>query len=485
MRTRRPAGFAWLATALLVFLAPVANASSHMDAPLLTLDDAANTTDVYAFVSERDGEKYLSTALAVYPFEEPGIGPNNYRFDDRVRYEIHLSKGRRVERGGTDITYRFEFDTEFRNQRTILQAFQGVIRDVGDDGQNMVQRYTVSRVVRRGLSGKEHVSLLGTGIVPPNNQGLVTPFYNRGDNGESPAKDGVGRDGQLDRYTQQSIAHLADGYVAFAGQRDDGFYADIQAVFDALSLRTREDRFDSQGGFNVHMIALDIPIREIGGDMQVVGIHATTSRKTESVLRHRHHRARWVQVGRQGNPLFNEGFVALEDKDRYNRTSPRFDRSLFKKYATEPELARLVNALVFQAPVAPENGREDLAGIFIPDVIRIDLSTPAARLAGGGPNHPTNPDDPGFSRLSVFGGDTLMSRLTGGPVAGGWPNGRRFGDDVVDIGVTAVINDLADPGAELVVADGIDNVSENDIAYNKVFPYGATPLNGRNHGHHN
>ena len=50
--------------------------SSHMDAPLITLDDAANTTDVYAFVSERNGVQYLTTALSVYPFEEPGIGPN-------------------------------------------------------------------------------------------------------------------------------------------------------------------------------------------------------------------------------------------------------------------------------------------------------------------------------------------------------------------------------------------------------------------------
>lgn len=480
----RPRARGWVVTAIALFYSASAGASSHMDAPLITLDDPANTTDVYAFVSERDGKKYLSTALAVYPFEEPGIGPNTYRFDDRVRYEIHLSQRHNVERGNTDVTYRFEFKTEFRDRNTILQAFLGPVADVGDESQNMVQRYTVSRVVRRGLSRRERVEVLGSGIVPPNNQGRVTPFYNQGDDGEQPAKDGVDRTTALDRYTQQAISQLTRGYVAFAGQRDDGFYADIQAVFDALALRQGADRFDSQGGFNVHMIALDIPVGEIGGDLQVVGVHATTSRKSESVLRGRNQRDRWVQIGRQGNPLFCEGFVALEDKDRYNRTTPRFDRSLFKKYATKPELARLVNALVFQAPVAPENNRRDLAGIFIPDVIRVDLSTPPARLAGGGPDHPTNPDDPGFSRLGVFGGDTLMSKLTGGPVAGGWPNGRRFGDDVVDIGITAVINDLADPSAELIVADGIDNVDENDIAYNKVFPYGATPLNGRNHGHH-
>ena len=42
------------------------HASSHMDAPLITLDDAANTTDVYAFRSSKDSVEYLTTALAVY-----------------------------------------------------------------------------------------------------------------------------------------------------------------------------------------------------------------------------------------------------------------------------------------------------------------------------------------------------------------------------------------------------------------------------------
>ena len=89
--------------------------------------------------------------------------------------------------------------------------------------------------------------------------------------------------------------------------------------------------------------------------------------------------------------------------------------------------------------------------------------------------HPTNPNDPGFSRLSVFGGDVLPSALTGGTMAGGWPDGRRFGDDGLDIGVTAVAN------LGQVVSD---NMNTNDLAYNKVFPYAATPHNGRIHPHH-
>ena len=68
-------------------------ASSHQDAPLAVLDPAANTTDVYAFVDQDDAKapKSLVVALGVYPFEEPGIGPNKFNFDDNVLYEIHVA----------------------------------------------------------------------------------------------------------------------------------------------------------------------------------------------------------------------------------------------------------------------------------------------------------------------------------------------------------------------------------------------------------
>jgi hypothetical protein len=195
----------------------------------------------------------------------------------------------------------------------------------------------------------------------------------------------------------------------------------------------------------------------------------------------------WVQVARQGNPLFNEGLVALVDKDRYSRTSPTSDSQTFRKYAETPELAALINAILGGGTViAIPDKRTDISAIYIPDLIKVDLSTPRARLAGGGPN---NPDDPGFSRLGIFGGDTLQSAIqdpfgNGGMIPGGWPNGRRFGDDVVDIAVSALLSDLRDPTKLVInVADGIDGVSANDIGYNKTFPYEGTPQNGRNHAH--
>ena len=440
-------------------------ASNHMDAPLITLDPAANTTDVYAFRSD-GGVEYLTTAVAVYPFEEPGIGPNRYNFDDNVLYQIHIALGSDVGAGRKTISYKFKFKTEVKNEDTILQSYLGVVNDVGDEFQNLTQTYKVIKVDHR--TGRKTV--LGTGIVPPNNQGLVTPFYNEGDpmeDGDNPAKAGVDMEKDLDKYTSQAIADLDDDYRAFAGQRDDGFYADIQSVFDLDfgfgAPRFLNKPFDSQGGFNLHTIVLNIPVSELGGDQQVVGVYATTSRRSieidDSDSNDSSGRRRgFVQVGRQGNPLFCEALVAIKDKDRYNRTSPTRDQTLFSQYAESPELAAALG-------ITPIPGL--IPAIYIPDLIKVDLSTGPARLAGG----PV--DDVDFSRLSVFGGDTLVSQL-GDPVAGGWPNGRRFGDDVLDIALNALGLSTTD----------LDGVTENDISFNKVFPYAATPLNGRNHVHH-
>lgn len=478
--------------ASLVFASGSASASSHMDAPLITLDPAANTTDLYAFVDQdENGEKNLVVALGVYPFEEPCIGPNKYNFDDDVRYAIHIALGDDVRKGRRTMSYRFEFDTKYKNENTILQSYLGVVNDVDDANQNLTQTYKITLDDRR--SGHSRHSTVGNGVVPPNNQGIATPFYNQGDDGENPAKGGVATEAELDRYTAQSVFEFDKGYRAFAGQRDDGFYGDIQAIFDLLQLRA--DAKDSQGGFNLHMMALEIPLDQIGGDQQIVGVYATTERLQHRILRQKgdKNRGQHIQVGRQGNPLFNEALVAIADKDLYSRTRAKNDKRLFTKYAETPELAALLNALVVPGTglnPAQESGRDDLVAIYIPDLIKVDLSTGPARLAGGGADHPTNPDDDGFSSLGVFGGDVLTSSVQDGlpgfpqgTIPGGWPNGRRFGDDVIDIAVTAVLSTLP-PLALVVQGPAGDGVNQNDMVYNKVFPYESTPQNGRNHRHH-
>lgn len=462
--------------------APAA-ASSHMDAPAITLDDAANTTDVYAFITrDETGREYLTTALAVYPFEEPGIGPNAYQFDDDVRYSIHVALDEGVARGTPALTFNFDFNTGFVNRRTILQSYLGVLAAPAPGqfsaNQNRRQTYAIRRLDHR--TGR--TTLIGNGqrdglVVPPNNQGLVTPFYNIGNDGDRPAKGGVARVADLDPYTRSGVAQLRNGYVAFAGQRDDGFYADIQSIFDldfsfGASTGTPTKPFDSQGGMNVHTIVFSIPLDELASrgaaGPKLAGVYATTSRARSNGGR------RWNapegerpsaildQVGRQGNPLFVEALLPIRDKDRYNQTTPTEDFA-FTPSVDNPELSRVLGV----RPII------DLRTIFTPDVIRVDLTTGPARLAG----------QAGFNRLSVFGGDVLKSQFqdpfgNGGFIPGGWPNGRRFGDDVVDIAIIAL--GAAGPlGTDFSGAD-IDRVKNNDITYNVAFPYAATPLNGRN-----
>lgn len=481
----------------LVFLMPgAALGSSHQDAPLISIDPPANTTDVYAFLSQKsDGQKYLTTAFAVYPFEEAGVGPNLYDFDPNVLYQIHVATGADVAAGRATYSYQYRFTTRYKNVNTGLQylpPLPGAIQDVDDAHQNRTQTYTVTKVDNR--TGAKTV--LGTNLlVPPNNEGRTTPYYNKCDDGDKRAKDGITTEADLDRYTKQTVFNLNNDYRSFAGQRDDGFYADVHSIFDLdLTFSGPNKPFDSQGGFNVHTLALEIPVSDIGGTNQVVGVYVTTSRQSVSVLSpripNRIAAGRFVQVGRQGNPLFVEGLaVAIKDKDLYNQTPPTLDNTLFRQYAENPELAKLLQ-LTFGAGVIPDKlltGRTDLAAIFIPDLIKVDLSTAPARLAGP-------PDDPGFHRLSVFGGDALTSTVQPGlpgfppgTIPGGWPNGRRFGDDVLDIAVMAVASDLRTNPLQLCSfcnpGGNVDKVIHNDVGFIKVMPYEPTPQNGRNHSH--
>ena len=96
-------------------------------------------------------------------------------------------------------------------------------------------------------------------------------------------------------------------------------------------------------------------------------------------------------------------------------------------------------------------------------MLRVDTTTPPVRLAG----------QAGFSRLGFAEGDTTTGSA-GRIKSSGWPNGRRLGDDVVDIALTAI---ASGPTYSTVTVVG-DNVAANDQVYHQVFPYSATPHAG-------
>src|SRR6188768_2575741 len=91
-------------------------ASSHREAPLISQDPLADNTDVYAFVSPNNPNRVVLIANFI-PLEAPYGGPNFYKFDDSVLYEIMVDNdGDAVE----DVTYQFRFQTETRNANTFL-----------------------------------------------------------------------------------------------------------------------------------------------------------------------------------------------------------------------------------------------------------------------------------------------------------------------------------------------------------------------------
>lgn len=466
-------------------------ASSHSDAPLVKQDPQVNLTDVYAFVGSRydgSGQRVLNVLVSVRPFSDPGDGATYDRFADDALYTIHVTH---PVTGVTTLRYDFRFSsvTGVKNPNTLMSYGRGneigPIQSIGDARQNYTQTYGVTRngiVVASGLP------------VPPPNVGLrVTPSYNDSITGK--AISGAADFPSLDTLTRQGVMTLDSGEAVWAGPREDGFYADTPGLFDLLDGRILDndgDLSDGLGqdgggvdgfkGFNVLTFALQIPVQSLQasaytalfadlasalpsvGPAMGVGVYATVSRPRTTLRRTDGapiSSGPWIQLNRLGNPLFNEAFVALRDKDRYNRTSPTGDAAAFATYASNPELAVLVNT-VFGTAI-PATSRSDLAALYMPDVLRVDTTTPPVRLPG----------QAGFSRLGFLGGDVVMDGA-GRVKSGGWPNGRRPGDDVVDVALSAL---ASGPTYAVVVVIG-DNVAANDQLYHRVFPYLGTPFAG-------
>lgn len=484
-----------------------ARASSHSDAPLIKLDPQANLTDVYAFRRNEgpNNTPSLVIEVSVRPFSEAGDGVMYDSFSDDALYSINIanpSTGALLQR------YDFKFSPvssqngSYKNLDTILRYGRGAningapdagpIMSVGDNHQNFVQTYTVTKTV----AATNQTTLLNpnmTLMVPPYNTGKrTTPLYDDPMTGR--AISGAASNGALDPYTKQTtytlpaIAGAAGTTMVFAGSREDGFYADTPGIFDFLDPRillpSPAGTFGQTGngvdgfkGYNVLHYAIVIPLSDLasatssytgaftsGGTNTGVGVYASVSRPRitlRTTTGDNINAGPFIQVNREANPLFNEVLVSIRDKDNYNRDVPTSDAIKYQKYALNPEVAVLINA-VYGTKFAT-TGRTDLAAVYIPDVIRVDTTTGPANIAG----------QAAFSRLGFIGGDTLTNGV-GAKVPGGWPNGRRLGDDVVDVALTAV---ASGPSYSSVTLVG-DNIDHNDQVYNMTFPYAGTPNAG-------
>jgi hypothetical protein len=450
-----------------------ASASSHREAPLISDDPSADNTDLYAFVSPDTGTAPDTvTIVANYiPFEDPAGGPNYYRFDPTVQYDINVDNDGDAQE---DVVYQFRFKTTVSNPNTFLYN-TGPISSAADQAANLnvKQTYTVTRLVRK--AGKSFTkTVLGTDLpVPPPNIGpRSNPTY--------------------DPY--QGVSDLGPGRKVFAGPRDDPFFVDLGSIFDLGGLRpfnafhrfplATEAGQDGVLNYNVHTIAIQVPKTDLlkapAADGNI-GIYASASRPKIRLLRGNgtiDTQGPLVQVSRLGNPLVNEVLIPLGQKDLWNASDPSKDAQ-FADHYTNPELAGLVNFLYPALPDAPTADRADLVAVLLTGVPGLnftgDTKADLLRLNTGiAPHAGENP-------LGALAGDFQ-----------GFPNGRRLADDVTDIEVRAIACGygpilagalgLCDLSPNDVVGDGVD---ANENAFLAHFPYVAAPNSGYAHTGHN
>ena len=391
-------------------------ASSHREAPLISEDPTADNTDLYAFRSP-DKPSTLTIISNWIPGEDPAAGPNYYTFSQTAKYNIYIDRN---GDGRPDVTYSFRFKTPTG------PFFLG----------NTQQTWVATK------NGKPWA----TGKTPINNVG---PRFN----------DFVGVK-DYEAAAEKTIVNKG-GVSIFAGQRDDPFFADVGAIFDLVAFRKAGTTGNMGGGkdflsgYNVHTIALQIPISQVDTASHTIGVWSSTDRMNVTV--NGKVRPGWTQVSRLGEPLINEVVIPTGLKDLWNRTKPAQD-SQFKKYYETPILAAVMNKL-YKLGV-PETGRDDLVAVLgtgIPkvtftgntfaDELRINLAVPPAAK----PN-----------RMGVLGGDNA-----------GFPNGRRLTDDVVDIEEQAVAGFLK--GKKVPLGDGVNADADGLL---KHFPYVMTPHQG-------
>ncbi|MBP6681348.1 MAG: DUF4331 domain-containing protein [Saprospiraceae bacterium] len=343
---------AFLLPLALSFLAFPLTASSHREAPLIANDPLADNTDLYAFRSPDNPD--MITIIANYiPAELPYGGPNYFSFGQNIRYEIHIDNS--VATPGDDIIYRFTFQQVNEDPTTFFNIRLGL--------QNLKTTYIMEKSTDGGLT---FLSVIEGGIVPPNNIGPRSI--------ESGA--GLGAE-DYRSLMSDAIMTTGQGESVFCGPVDDPFFVDLGGIFDLGDApRQNGNSRDGVAKYNVHTIALQIPIRLLQKDGKnvnqaanildgdfVIGIWASASRQSIRTLQpdgnHPEDSGNWVQVSRLGMPLTNEAVIPIGHKDQWNFQTPYQDLANLATYGNffyNPELALYMDDSKFGAAVPAMRG---------------------------------------------------------------------------------------------------------------------------------
>jgi Domain of unknown function (DUF4331) len=450
--------------------------SSHREAPEISKDPVADSTDLYAFVSPDQPDNVVIIANYV-PLEEPAGGPNFYEFGDDVLYEIHIVNDNDVQH---EITYQFLFQTQTRHPNSFLYN-TGPISTIDSSNWNRPQFYSVTRI---DTNGKKTV--LGTNLAcPPCNIGpRSTPDYQQ--------------------LAAAAVHQLPGNVRVFAGQRAEGFYVDLGSIFDLADLRPFQNLHlipspaqpgvNGTQGYNVHSIAIQVPKTHLtrngsnptdpNDPRSVIGVYTSASRRKATIIQGNGQFVEtgpWVKVSRLGEPLINEVIIPLGKKDFWNSQDPQGD-SQFAQFYAHPELAALLPILypgVFPNLAAYSKPRADLEAILLTGI-------PSGIITGF--QNYTGATQADFLRLNMAippSSNPNILGVIGGDLAG-FPNGRRVFDDIVAVELRAIAGvtiPLVDPSftpdaAAGAINDFIPVAIPKGVRYIKQFPFLGVPFDG-------
>ena len=432
--------------------AGTALASSHREAPLITKTPKVDATDFYMFRSYETGRSGFVTFVANYqPLQDPQCGPNCFMMDTAAVYTIQVdNNGDAV----SDRAFQFRFLDIVKNLTIPVNGVQvavplqniGPFSEAGRANLNTIEGYYVTTEGGRAMN-----LTVGSG-----SQQFTKPFDNIGNKSIA----------DYNRYANAHIATIglpgcATPGRVFVGQRKESFYINLGEIFDLVNtnpLGPRNAERNDLDGKNITTIALEVPIACLtNGSDPVIG--AWTTAKIESTN---------VQLSRLSNPLVNEVVIGLKDKNKFNGSLPSNDAQ-FATYVTNPTLPEILQIL-FPSVTAPNLfPRTDLVSVFLTGV--------------DGLNKPVNVTPSEMIRLNTsIAPKAAASQNNLGVIAGdnaGFPNGRRPGDDVVDIALRVMMGKLLTtaeaPSGQLPFTDG---VVKNATAFQSRFPYLNTPLPG-------
>ena len=495
-----------LAAALLsaAFVAIPAQASSHREAPNITQYPKMDGTDVYAFKSYEPGRSAFVTLIANYiPLQDSYGGPNYFTMDPDGIYEIHIDNDGDAKE---DLTFQFKFKQTSKDISLMIGGksiaiplrYAGGITDVNPPTLNQSESFTVTMIrgSRRQSSGVA---------------GMLTNVAGGSSEFQKPI-DNVGNK-TIPDYAGYAAKHIYNVNIPgcatpgklFVGQRKEGFGVNLGEIFDLVNIPTarvigsRSGSTNSTDGKNITSIAMEVPIACVNSaNDTVIGVWSTASLpKTRLVggkdtpLRNIILDNSLVQVSRLGSPLVNELVIGLKDKDAFNASQPK-DDGQFADYVTNPTLPALLELLFGADGVRAPNvfPRGDLVAAFLTGVpgvnqpknivgsemLRLNTALPATNKGAQ--------NSLGAAACFVNGALTLGNA---GCDPAGFPNGRRPGDDVVDIALRVVMGVLLPPGPGKPASAALpytDGVLVEDSQFDNAFPYLRTPIpgspNGRN-----